>query len=272
MAYLSFIKTRALTASVVNFTSDATFCQLITGIVSSMTTMNNNVVALQSQINGFQDTYQSKIDKDDCSGFLSDKFQSSETIEMKLVPGGTAGCQKIEFNIKGDNNSTPSIGFDPCETSWTSIPNYEILDPYKFLPGTGTPSQSWQGDVKFSINKIGQVGLKGKCFIIGSFFGFQKSVPLGGGIASNISQKVFTLPSNACLDGKLDNTNDYYGLNTIAVSKITPSGGGVVGGTIGLNLFRVGREIWVQMDRINITPGTTYFDFELQFGGLKALN
>lgn len=266
MAYLSFTKTRTLTASVVTFTADSTFCQLINGMVSSMTTMNNNIASLQSQINGFQDTYQSKVNKDDCPGFLADKFQSSDTIEMKLVPGGTADCQKIEFNVKTvSTGPTPTpIGFDPCETPWTAIANYEVLDGHKLLPGTGIPNQTWQGDVKWGIDKIGKVGLKGKCTINNCNFSFLQT---GGGSASSITQKVFTIPTNACTDAKLANSDDYYGFNALAKSKLP-----YAGGKIGLYIYRIGLEIWVKMENYEITTQQAYYDFELQFGALKALN
>lgn len=263
MGVLTPIKTRTLTQTVINFAEDATFCELITGILLSMSHTAATLADLQNQINNFQDTYKTKVNSTDCPGFLVDKFQSSATVEMEVLPE-VAGCRKIQFNvIPGDPGDPPTGLTDPCETPWTVITGYET-----FLATNAALNQVWQGNVSWSINKIGEIKLRGRAFLNNPFF-IWTAIPNVLQAPALADQKIFELPNIPCIEDKIGATDDYYG--DVLVSKIN------VGSTqyfAIVSLRRIGRAFWINIRQGPEAPSSVFDPalFVIPFGQLNAIS
>lgn len=267
MALLIGKKERIVTVSSTTITSSQTFCDLLTAMLAASENFATLISDLQTQINSTTDTKKVKIDSTDCEGYLGEKIISSDTVLVEVVTGAD-GCKQMKLNTAPPNISFPTglIYEDVCKTDWTAITSYQT-----FVGVSGASSQVWQGNVEWSINKLGGIDIRGRIFINNMFVIMQS--PTSSQAPQVASMKVWELPNIPCITNKIGNTTDYYGVNYMTYITVNQAN---AQSPLVFKLKRIGREFWIEMTTVK-TSATGYGAgvvplIEISFGGLKSIN
>lgn len=269
MGLISSTKTKIIKSVTTAITATQTFCNLLDAILASMGRIRSTLVDLQTQINNGQDNKKTKVDVDDCEGFLSDKIGSSDTIEVTVTPA-VNGCKVIKLNVKapattGTGGTLPNPYADACETAWTSL---ESSGYATFTTPSTALDRVWQGNVQWSINKVGEVKVRGKLFVNAAMIIMTSNTIAQSPQTS--SQKIFQLPSsNQCLVDKIGSTSDYYGVNQVTYVSMTNQV------LITISLKRIGLEFWIDIQCVKNHLGEFAAgpaNLEIGLGSLKSIS
>lgn len=263
MALIPYTTQRTILKTTTTIAATGTFCDLMAAMLSASSNFATLLQDVQTQINNKQDTYQTKVNALDCPGFLADKFVSSSTIEVKPIPA-VDGCEKLSFEIKTPTTGNPNAGIlsDVCETAWTAITSYATFT------GQSGLDQVWQGSVEWSINKLGEIKLRGKANVSNFLVLMTGNKTMQSPQA--IQNKIFELPNIPCIEDKIGNSSDYYGLNNATYPMIGSQDQSV----LLCHLKRIGRSFYIDLSSVrnNDTYCNGTVDIEISFGHLKSIN